>query len=211
MQLAGDQLKGTSDRVQARKSPQKSPVETVSHAGQHLFDRPGGAAGRQAMVESASMNACAGVSLFRVHLVRERGTGSSTSPDGPNNSGRKLAALPDLYPHRRQTQTRRRRAARGPSPMRFGGVHNPRTGSSRLRPTSSIAGTTTKNNEGCVFPFRRLPPLGEVLRAADGVRLPSRRGRCSDRATAHWACRAGQRGTRACPAVSPTRASRRQP
>ena len=28
----------------------------------------------------------------------------------------------------------------------------------RLRPTSTIAGTTTKNNEGRVFPFRRLAP-----------------------------------------------------
>jgi integrase len=35
----------------------------------------------------------------------------------------------------------------------------------RLRPTSTIAGTTTKNNEGRVFPFRRLPPLEEALRA----------------------------------------------
>ena len=185
-----------------KPSPTRDSISLIAQAG---------AAGPQAMVESASMNACAGVSLFRVHLVRERGTGSSTCPDGPNNSGRKLAALPDLYPHRRQAQTRHRRVARGPSPMRFGGVHNPRTGFFTAAAHSSIAGTTTKNNEGCVFPFRRLPPLEEALRAADGVRSPSRRGGCPDRATAHGARRAGQRGTRACPAVSPTRASRRQP
>jgi integrase len=35
----------------------------------------------------------------------------------------------------------------------------------RLRPTSTIAGTTTKNNEGRVFPFRRLLPLEDALRA----------------------------------------------
>ena len=35
----------------------------------------------------------------------------------------------------------------------------------RLRPTSTIAGTTTKTNEGRVFPFRPLPPLEEALRA----------------------------------------------
>ena len=36
--------------------------------------------------------------------------------------------------------------------MRFGGVHNPRTGFFTAAAHSSIAGTTTKNNEGCVFP-----------------------------------------------------------
>ena len=35
----------------------------------------------------------------------------------------------------------------------------------RLRPTSTIAGTTTKNDQGRVFPFRPLPPLEEALRA----------------------------------------------
>lgn len=35
----------------------------------------------------------------------------------------------------------------------------------RLRPTSAIAGTTTKNNEGRVFPFSRLPALQEALHA----------------------------------------------
>ena len=35
----------------------------------------------------------------------------------------------------------------------------------RLRPTSTVAGTTTKNNEGRVFPFRPLPPLEVALRS----------------------------------------------
>jgi integrase len=35
----------------------------------------------------------------------------------------------------------------------------------RLRPTSTVAGTTTKNDSGRVFPFRRLPPLEVALRA----------------------------------------------
>jgi integrase len=35
----------------------------------------------------------------------------------------------------------------------------------RLRPTSTIAGTTTKNNDGRVFPFRPLPQLDQALRA----------------------------------------------
>jgi integrase len=35
----------------------------------------------------------------------------------------------------------------------------------RLRPTSTIAGTTTKTNDGRVFPFRPLAPLDEALRA----------------------------------------------
>ena len=35
----------------------------------------------------------------------------------------------------------------------------------RLRPTSTVAGTTTKNDQGRVFPFRPLPPLEEALRA----------------------------------------------
>lgn len=50
----------------------------------------------------------------------------------------------------------------------------------RLRPTSAIAGTTTKNNEGRVFSFRRLPLLEEALRAqrtySDEVAL-GRKGR----------------------------------
>lgn len=35
----------------------------------------------------------------------------------------------------------------------------------RLRPTSTVAGTTTKNNEGRVFPFLPLPALEAALRA----------------------------------------------
>ena len=39
-----------------------------------------------------------------------------------------------------------------------------RAGVVRLRPTSTSAGTTTKTNEGRVFPFRPLPALEEALR-----------------------------------------------
>ena len=35
----------------------------------------------------------------------------------------------------------------------------------RLRPTSTVAGTTTKNDQGRVFPFGPLPPLEQALRA----------------------------------------------
>jgi integrase len=35
----------------------------------------------------------------------------------------------------------------------------------RLRPTSTVAGTTTKNDQGRVFPFRPLRPLEEALRS----------------------------------------------
>jgi len=35
----------------------------------------------------------------------------------------------------------------------------------RLRPTSTVSGTTTKNNDGRVFPFKPLPPLDDALRS----------------------------------------------
>ena len=38
-------------------------------------------------------------------------------------------------------------------------------GTLRLEPTSTAAGTSTKNNEGRTFPFGVLPPLAEVIRA----------------------------------------------
>jgi integrase len=38
-------------------------------------------------------------------------------------------------------------------------------GTMRLEPTSTKAGTSTKNNRGRTFPFGELPPLADVLRA----------------------------------------------